>query len=89
MTDLLAQIQEERAAAEDRLRQERAAAPAGIPPSPNRTSPGYVHAVSPEGHAVVFVPGEALPSWAVEALDSERVTRHPQTGVLVLNVAPK
>lgn len=33
----------------------------------DRISQGYLHAVHPEtGVAVVFVPGEALPGWALE-----------------------
>ncbi len=88
MTDVRAELAERRAAEEDRVRQERAGAPGGLR-SVNRTAPGYVHAVSPEtGDPVVFVPGEALPDWAVEALDAGKSTRHEQTGVIVLNVPP-
>lgn len=80
---------ERRAREADLAAQERAGAPALVPVA--RTSPGYVHAVSPEhGERVVFVPGELLPGWAVEAIDGgKQATRDEQTGVLTLDVGVK
>ena len=37
-------------------------------------APGYVHVKDPKtGEELVFVPGEALPEWAVKALRDSRV----------------
>jgi hypothetical protein len=50
--------------------QERAAADA---PKVPVVAKQYIHAVHPEhGEGVVFVPGEALPGWAVDALKAGR-----------------
>lgn len=39
-----------------------------------RTSLGYLHTVHPDtGNEVVFVPGEALPDWAVKVQNDHRV----------------
>jgi hypothetical protein len=38
-----------------------------------RISQGYLHTVHPDtGNEVVFVPGEALPDWAVEVQNEQR-----------------
>ncbi len=51
---------EERAHDADEAAQERAASDART----GRVSPGFVHATHPDtGVAVVFLPGELLPSW--------------------------
>ena len=54
------------AVAADELAQEFGPQDAGRPLT---VSPGFVHGVHPKtGIAVVFVPGEALPDWAVARL---------------------
>ena len=51
-----------------------------------RQSPGFVHAVHPEhGEAVVYVPGELLPGWVVDALDGGRGHYDVGSGVFVLD----
>jgi hypothetical protein len=80
-------VAEERALAAEvaahRLAQERAGA---VAHDIGRQSPGFIHATHPEhGEAVVFVPGELLPGWVVEALDGGRGRYDAATGVFVLD----
>jgi len=60
--------------AEDQAAQERG----GAHPEPRRQvlAENYVHAVHPDhGEAVVYVPGQALPDWVVDAMDAGRFHR--------------
>jgi hypothetical protein len=49
-----------------------------------RTSPTYIRATNPDGEPVVYVPGEALPSWVVAKLDAGRGRIDAETGAVVL-----
>lgn len=43
----------------------------------DRVSLGYLHTVHPDtGQEVVFVPGEALPDWAIEVQNTQVADRH-------------
>lgn len=49
-------------------------------------SPGFIRATHPDhGESVVYVPGELLPEWVVEALDAGRGTYDVKTGVMTLD----
>jgi hypothetical protein len=56
----------------------------GQPVGAGTTAAGYVRATSPEGVAVTFVPGEALPDWAAEALRSGSASYDAETRAWVL-----
>lgn len=49
-----------------------------------RTTPTYVRATNPDGEPVVFVPGEALPSWVVAKLDAGKGRIDSETGAVIL-----
>lgn len=49
-----------------------------------RCATDYIRATNPAGTAVTFVPGEALPAWAVDALATGHVTH--DGGAWTLNV---
>lgn len=52
----------------------------------NVAAPTYIRAVDPDhGEQVTFVPGELLPGWAVDALDSGRFEREGGAVRLVLD----
>lgn len=49
-------------------------------------SPGFIRAIHPEhGQPVMFTPGELLPDWAADALNSARGHFDPTAGVFVLD----
>lgn len=62
---------ESQAAAADELAQEQGPSSTHTPP---RVANGFVHATRPDGVAVVFSPGEALPDWAPTSDDADDQT---------------
>lgn len=71
---------ERHAMAADLAAQERGAALI----SAHQCATAYVHTTNPDGVPVTFVPGEALPDWAVAQLAAAPATQDPTTGAWTL-----
>lgn len=58
-------------------------------PIVRRTAAGYIHTTNPDGEEVVFVPGEALPDWALTALGRGQSTGYDtETGAWTVEAGP-